>query len=104
MSILQCPLHGKIVARDELGNPVKPEDIAELEAQKAKEEEEKPPDWQDPEFLKDIEAQTGMDLTIRPPKKGKKKKKFSELYPSLTDVDKKRNTPRSRLEKKVLNK
>ncbi|ODM91767.1 UV-stimulated scaffold protein A [Orchesella cincta] len=100
----KCPLHGKIVARDETGNPVKVEDIAELEAEKAKAEAEKPPDWQDPEFLKDIEAQTGMDLTIRPPKRGKKKQTFSQQYPGLTDVDKKKNTPRSRLEKKVLNK
>ncbi|CAL8079947.1 unnamed protein product [Orchesella dallaii] len=100
----KCPLHGKIIARDEIGNPVKPEDISELEAEKAKADAEKPPDWQDPEFLKDIEAQTGMDLTIRPPKRGKKKQTFSQQYPGLTDVDKKNNTPRSRLEKKVLNK
>lgn len=39
-----------------MGNPVNPEDITELEAQKAKEEEEKPPEWQDPEFLRDIEV------------------------------------------------
>lgn len=51
-----------------------------------------------------LKAQTGMDLTIRPPKKGKKKKTFSEMYPGLTDIDKKRNTPRARLERKVLNK
>lgn len=52
----QCPLHGKIIARDEIGNPVNAEDIAALEAEKAKAEEEQPPDWQDPEFLKDIKV------------------------------------------------
>lgn len=42
---------------------------------------------------------------IRPPKKGKQKKKtFAEMYPGLTDVDRKRNTPRSRLERKIFNK
>jgi hypothetical protein len=45
-----------------------------------------------------------MDLTIKPPKKGKQKQKtFAELYPSLTDIDK-RNTTKTRLAKKVFNK
>jgi hypothetical protein len=99
----KCPLHGKVIARNNMGNPTKPEDITVLAIQKEKEERDKPPDWQDPEFLKDIQAATGMDLTVRPPKRGKKKKTFAEVYPHLTDVEKKKNNPRNRLEKKVFN-
>jgi len=51
-----------------------------------------------------FQAEIGIDLTIKKGRKGKKKKSFSELYPGLTDIKKLKQNPRSRLEKKVLNK
>jgi len=102
----KCPFHGKIIARDELGNPTNEEDKAELERQAQEEEKSKVPEWQDPVFLKEIEAATGMDLTIHPSssKRQKRKKTFAQQYPQLTDISKKGNTPRGRLEKIVFNK
>lgn len=56
-------------------------------------------DWQDPEFMKDVEAATGVDLgSSRYSKKGKGKKK---KHPNLTDLRERANTARARLEKKV---
>lgn len=55
--------------------------------------------WQDPEFMKDVEAATGVDLgSSRYSKKGKGKKK---KHPNLTDLRERANTSRARLEKKV---
>jgi hypothetical protein len=39
-----------------MGNPSRQEDILELEHAKEVEAQSKPPEWQDPEFLKDIEV------------------------------------------------
>lgn len=55
--------------------------------------------WQDPEFMKDVEAATGVDLgSSKYSKKGKGKKK---KHPNLTDLRERANTSRARLEKKV---
>ncbi len=53
--------------------------------------------------MRDIHAQTGMDLKVTKGKgkgkgKGKKKK-----YGNMTDIDKIKNTSRVRLEKRVFN-
>jgi len=45
-----------VIPRDELGNPTRDEDIKKLEAEKERKLKEKVPEWQDPEFLKDIEV------------------------------------------------
>lgn len=98
----KCPFHGKIIPRDELGNPTNPEDIARLNKEKQKQQKTEP-EWQDPELMREIEAATGVDLgsskCTNKKVKGKKKK-----YPNLTDLKQHSNTSRSRLEKKVLNK
>lgn len=49
---LQCPFHGRIVARDKLGRVVNPEDEKNLE----KEKNLTVPDWQDPQLLRDIQV------------------------------------------------
>ena len=49
-------------------------------------------------MLRNIKAATGVDLTM--PVKGNRLKKTQ--YINLTDIKAKANTPRSRLEKKVL--
>ena len=82
----KCPLHGKIVARDNMGNPVKDAP--------PKTTNESVEDWQDPELLRDIEAATGIDLKVS---KGKGKKSKS----GLTCLKTVQNTTRKRLEKKI---
>ena len=66
---LQCPFHGKIIARDEQGNPTNPTDIARLAEKKAEGSKEGNVDWEDPELQADIQAQTGIQLVRQ--KKGK---------------------------------
>ncbi|XP_048471757.1 UV-stimulated scaffold protein A isoform X2 [Rhincodon typus] len=100
----KCPFHGKIIPRDEQGNPMNPEDIQRLKQEEQQKQKAKA-DWQDPELMREIEAATGVDLGSskydRKDKKGKGKKR---KYPNLTDLRQQSNTSRSRLEKRVLNK
>lgn len=62
-------------------------------------------EWRDPEFMREIEAATGLDLgSSKSNGKGQKKKGKKQKYPNLTDLKQQANTSRSRLEKKVFNK
>ncbi|XP_015683629.2 UV-stimulated scaffold protein A, partial [Protobothrops mucrosquamatus] len=103
----KCPFHGKIVPRDESGNPLSQED-REREAKEQFEKKERHPEWQDPDFMREVEAATGVDLGSsqydRKAKGGKKRGKAKKKYPNLTDLKQKANTSRSRLGKKVFNK
>ncbi|XP_036057223.1 UV-stimulated scaffold protein A isoform X1 [Onychomys torridus] len=95
---LKCPFHGKIIPRDDKGQPLNPEDRAREQRQQLQQQQAHP-DWQDPEFMKDVEAATGVDLgSSKYGKKGKGKKK---KHPNLTDLRERANTSRARLEKKV---
>ncbi|XP_048705090.2 UV-stimulated scaffold protein A isoform X1 [Caretta caretta] len=103
---IKCPFHGKIIPRDESGNPVNPEDKMREEKKKFEKQAEQP-EWQDPEFMREVEAATGVDLgSSRYNGKGKggKNKGKKRKYPNLTDLKQEANTSRSRLEKKVFNK
>ncbi|XP_012667743.1 UV-stimulated scaffold protein A isoform X1 [Otolemur garnettii] len=92
---LKCPFHGKIIPRDEEGQPLDPEDRAREQRQQVQGR----PGWQDPEFMKDVEAATGVDLgSSRCRGKGKRKKR---KYPNLTDLRAQANTARARIGKKV---
>lgn len=101
---IKCPFHGKIIPRDESGIPINAEDRAREEKMRF-EKQAAQPEWRDPEFMREIEAATGVDLGSSKiygkegKKKGKKKK-----YPNLTDLKQQADTSRSRLEKKVFNK
>ncbi|KAK7496307.1 hypothetical protein BaRGS_00012472, partial [Batillaria attramentaria] len=85
MDRVKCPFHGKIIARDQNGDPSNPEDV-----QVKEEKHEEPaqsgsgevPPWLDAELQAEIEAATGHDLDIKEIK----------------------NTTRARLEAKVFNK
>nr|KAG5686398.1 hypothetical protein BaRGS_023698 [Batillaria attramentaria] len=65
MDRVKCPFHGKIIARDQNGDPSNPEDV-----QVKEEEHEEPaqsgsgevPPWLDAELQAEIEAATGHDL------------------------------------------
>uniref|UniRef100_UPI00398E65DE UV-stimulated scaffold protein A isoform X2 n=1 Tax=Pristiophorus japonicus TaxID=55135 RepID=UPI00398E65DE len=103
---IKCPFHGKIIPRDEQGNPVNPEDIQRLEQEERKKQEEEA-DWRDPELMREIEAAKGVDLGSSKcdrKGKGKKGKGKKKKYPNLTDLKQQSNTSRSRLEKRVFNK
>ena len=126
----KCPLHGKILPRDETGTLTDFEDRM-AEEQRKEDEKNRNPEWQDPKLLADIKAATGKDLKI-PCKRGEKKKgpdsKFSNFlfiararvatmfinsciasagkkrkYPGLVDIREASNTTRNRLKKRIFN-
>jgi len=78
---VKCPLHGHVIARDNKGNPVKP------------------PENNDPDMLRDIEAATGVNCQT--PSKKVKGKKTKES--NLTNIKAMQDTARKRLEKKIFN-
>nr|XP_027311509.2 UV-stimulated scaffold protein A [Anas platyrhynchos] len=101
---IKCPFHGKIIPRDERGIPVNAED-RDREEKMRFEKQAAQPEWRDPEFMREVEAATGVDLSSsKNDGKGGKKKGKRKKYPNLTDLKQQANTSRSRLEKKVLNK
>ncbi|NXU71947.1 UVSSA protein, partial [Oreotrochilus melanogaster] len=101
---IKCPFHGKIIPRDETGIPVHAEDRAREEKMRF-DKQAAQPEWQDPEFMREIEAATGIDLgSSKNNRKGEKKKGKKTKYPNLTDLKQQANTSRSRLEKKVFDK
>ncbi|KAM6150458.1 UV-stimulated scaffold protein A isoform 1-T2 [Erethizon dorsatum] len=90
---LKCPFHGKIIPRDDAGQPLDPEHRAQEQQQP------KRAGWQDPEFMKDVEAATGADLgSAQYGREGKGKRR---KYPKLTDLRAQASTSRARLKKKV---
>ncbi|NXG46408.1 UVSSA protein, partial [Psilopogon haemacephalus] len=101
---IKCPFHGKIIPRDESGVPINAEDKAREERMRL-EKQAAQPEWRDPEFMREVEAATGVDLgSSKNNGKGEKKKGKKKKYPNLTDLKQQANTSRSRLEKKVFNK
>ncbi|XP_029967420.1 UV-stimulated scaffold protein A isoform X2 [Salarias fasciatus] len=102
---LKCPFHGPIVPRDQEGRACRPEDRARDEQEQRRRRETQPPDWFDPQLMRDIEAATGEDLgSDRVPGKRGRGKKKKKKYPNLSDLKQSTNTSRSRLERKVFNK
>ncbi|XP_032961964.1 UV-stimulated scaffold protein A isoform X1 [Rhinolophus ferrumequinum] len=95
---LKCPFHGKIIPRDDAGRPLHPEDRAREQRQQLQKQAERP-DWQDPEFMRDVEMATGVDLgSSRAGRRGRGKRR---QHPGLTDLKQRADTTRTRLAKKV---
>nr|XP_025743242.1 UV-stimulated scaffold protein A isoform X1 [Callorhinus ursinus] len=95
---LKCPFHGKIIPRDEAGRPLHPEDRA-WEQRQQLQRRAGHAGWQDPEFMRDVEAATGVDLgSSRSSGRGKGKRR---RHPGLTDLKQQANTARARIAKKV---
>lgn len=97
MDLIKCPFHGVIVKRDATGVALSEDD----RLMDKKREESSVPEWQEASFLRDIQAATGIDLTLSSTRRKRKK------YPNLIDVkddDKRRKDPRKNLEKKIFNK
>ncbi|XP_076029626.1 UV-stimulated scaffold protein A-like [Oratosquilla oratoria] len=93
----RCPLHGPIIPRDLIGQPVSSEDIKREKEEKERQERENPA-WQDPELLAAIHAETGVDLDMKKAKLRKRK------HPNLTNLKELGNTPKRRLANKVFSK
>ncbi|XP_036182494.1 UV-stimulated scaffold protein A isoform X1 [Myotis myotis] len=95
---LKCPFHGKIIPRDDTGRPLHPEDRAREQRQQLQRQAGRS-DWQDPEFMRDVEVATGVDLgSSRAGRRGKGKKR---RHPGLTDLKQQADTARTRIAKKV---
>ncbi|XP_033632589.1 UV-stimulated scaffold protein A-like [Asterias rubens] len=105
MDRYKCPFHGKIVPRDDKGNPK--EDQPEFQMSKEQQKQAKAL-VTDPSLQRDIEKGLGRDLggpsTSGKGQGGKKGKGKAKKYPNLTDLRKTTNTSVNRLGKKVLNK
>ena len=84
----KCPFHGKIIPRDACGNPLSATDQPSTSSQSN--------DWNDPQYLEDLERNLGGEVSLT---RKKKKEKTSDV--GLTDL-KKKSTSRSRLQRKVL--
>lgn len=95
----KCPFHGRIIPRNEMGEPLNEEDKKTVEQKKSPDEEV--PDWQDPEYLKDLEAQIGIDLTVHKKVKGQKKRIKVKTLQDIKTCD---ETPRKRLKRRIFNK
>ena len=111
---VKCPLHGKIIPRDETGSPVIHDNTAsdatfetsERKSTSVNAEEDKGSpavDWK--EIQLEVEAATGLDLGGKKKRKRKSHSKANGKKESgLTDIKKQKNTVRNRLGKIVLNK
>jgi hypothetical protein len=94
MDRYKCPIHGKIVARDEQGNIVNESD--KLENEKSKKQINA---WEDLELIADINAATGNKINTNV----KNRKGTNQKRSNITNLKKEANTTKSRLEKKLLN-
>ncbi|XP_049486098.1 UV-stimulated scaffold protein A [Panthera uncia] len=96
---LKCPFHGKIVPRDDAGRPLRPEDRAWEQRRLQQQQQAGRPEWQDPEFMRDVEAATGVDLGSSGSSgrgRGKRRRRCG-----LTDLKQQADTARARIAKKV---
>ena len=107
MDRFKCPLHGKIVARDEHGQTQDTESTSTTTTNEPPTSSSSSvPAWQDAALIADINASSGGTLNVKvvgdkaASKRGGRGKKAS----TLTNVKKEATrTPRARLEKKILN-
>ncbi|KAM5338355.1 UV-stimulated scaffold protein A isoform 2-T2 [Glossophaga mutica] len=98
---LKCPFHGKIVPRDDTGRPLCLEDRAREQRQQLQRQAQRP-DWQDPEFMRDVEAAVGVDLgSSRAGRRGGGRGGGRRRHPGLTNLKRQADTARARIAKKV---
>ncbi|XP_071077439.1 UV-stimulated scaffold protein A isoform X2 [Desmodus rotundus] len=95
---LKCPFHGKIIPRDDTGQPICPDDRAREQRQQLQRQTQHP-DWQDPELMRDVEVAVGVDLgSSRAGGRGRGKRR---RHPGLTNLKRQASTARTRIAKKV---
>jgi UV-stimulated scaffold protein A len=97
---VKCPIHGRVVARDENGNIVNECDRNDpsFKNQINCDNEASIMPWQDEELIADINANTGKDIQAVSAEKAKRGKK-RKISSNLTDLTKE-DSPKKRLEKK----
>ncbi len=96
MDRFKCPLHGKIVKRNEIG-----EIVNEIDRKDTNEQNIEIQPWLDTDLINDINAANGKTII----ETGKKKKqRKGKLKGNLTDITKEEDTPRKRLEQRLFNK
>lgn len=93
MDSVKCPFHGKMIDRDDEGNPV---NGADFEYEK-KRLDSQIPVWQEPSFLRDLHAATGLDLTLTSTKRKRNR------FPGLKDV-KRDSDPKKRIAERIFSK
>lgn len=90
----KCPFHGRIIPRDHLGVPLDEEE--RLKEEMKLKNDRTVPEWQDPQLLRDIEAATGVDLTMPSRKKHKLTKEKKLANTKTCDL-----TPKKRLQRRL---
>ncbi|KAI8384875.1 uncharacterized protein BYT42DRAFT_563925 [Radiomyces spectabilis] len=93
--LVTCPFHGKIIPRDELGRPVRPEDQVSTPVEDDPRAPESPSLWQQLEG--DVMQQAGQERIDSNAKRRKKQTKKS----ALIDVRKKPESSYTRLQKRL---
>ena len=101
MDRVKCPLHGKVVARDETGRIVNESDRAEFEAKQNEKKKFESTPWLDTELIADINASSGKRVISSDANKEADKKRKSSSG-NLINVNKELNSSRRRLEKRLL--
>jgi hypothetical protein len=102
MDRVKCPLHGKVVARDETGKIVNEKDQIEFDALNKKLNKQKETPWLDEELIADINASSGKNLIRTNSTKKEADNKKRKKNGNLVNVAKAENTSRMRLEKRLL--
>ena len=101
MDPVKCPLHGRIVARDETGRIEHEKDRLEFEATTQKSSKPKDTPWLDKDLIADINATSGRTVISSASSRKEKKREASKRQrDSLTKLPK--ETSRSRLERRLL--
>ena len=101
MDRFKCPFHGKIVARNAVGEIEHEKDKLDPAVYKQAEQTELLP-WQDPDLIADINASTGLNIQVIDPKNKKRRGwKKKETKSNLTNLAKETETPRERLERRL---
>jgi len=95
---VKCPIHGRVVARDDKGNIVNDCDKNDPSFKNQINLEKEVLPWQDSELIADINANIGKNIEVINSEKSKrcKKRKIS----NLTDLSKEGDSPKKRIEKK----
>ena len=93
MDRFKCPLHGKIVGRNAVGEIVDENHKTSINTP------EPVPAWLDNDLINDINAAAGKKVIESPGKKKRKGK--GKLKGNLTNITKSEDNPRSRLERRL---
>eukprot|EP01135_Chromosphaera_perkinsii_P000342 Nk52_evm1s77 gene=Nk52_evmTU1s77 len=104
---VNCPFHGKIVGRDNMGIPNGEDAEERAEALKRQEQvlrgQEVNPDELWKTMRDSIERETGVEMSVKRTTSGRKKRKTTNNRTKLEEMDKPVETSRNRLRRKVMN-